>query len=105
MTCTCHIHPCQCTRLEDEQQIATCPKCDGVAPWPDGWEIGGMSIADDLDPDSSGEEEDDDGRVFCPHCHDIVVPVVWERAATAEPPKENDLPEQRSLFDDTTEKG
>ncbi len=73
---------------ETPRQLARCPACGGVDEWPDPWEVCGMSVP--LGEDVPGgvgdelEEEDDDGRVFCPNCDDNVVPTIYSRDASTQ---------------------
>lgn len=83
--CTCHIHPCQCQDVE----LAVCPECGKSAPWPDDWEVGGMSIGIDEEGTITDDEDGDDGRVFCPNCGEIVVPIVATKQEA----------QQQTLFD------
>ena len=76
-TCTCNTHPCYCQEEYDDSELATCPDCGVKSPWPDAWSVMGMSIPDydDVKNNESQLEEDDNGRVFCPSCGEIVVPI------------------------------
>ena len=72
-TCTCNTQPCYCQEEYDDSELATCPDCGVKAPWPDAWEVGGMSIGIEEDGSISDTEGEDDGRVFCPSCGEHVV--------------------------------
>ncbi len=74
-TCTCNCWPCHCREEYDDSELATCPDCGVKAPWPDSWNVMGMSIDVDNDGEILEAECEDDGRVFCPHCGEIVVPI------------------------------
>ena len=74
-TCTCHCWPCHCQEEYADNELATCPECGVKAPWPDDWEIGGMTLGINEEGTLTDDEEDD-GRVFCPTCGEIVVPIL-----------------------------
>ncbi len=76
-TCTCNTQPCYCQEEYDDSELATCPECGGKAPWPDSWEVGGIGLEED-DDGTTYETEPCDGRVFCPSCGEIVVPILPE---------------------------
>ena len=66
-------------------ELAWCPECQRAVEWPDPWEVGGMSIDVDEEGAIADTEDGDDGRVICPNCGEIVMPVIYDQTTALDP--------------------